>query len=124
VVYQVVDLLVFWEPAALCHLREKNLLIAPLPARKQLWEAGDEATWKAKSEREERQPRGISFALAANGELVKVDERQVVCTDGVVRLHKSLDVSTPPWSTANWDEWCSEMDGLGGLVMLAASLTA
>ncbi|KAK3309004.1 uncharacterized protein B0T15DRAFT_126406 [Chaetomium strumarium] len=124
VIYQVVDLLVFWRPAALCHLREKNLLIAPLPARKHLWEAGDEATWKAESKREERQHPGVSFALTADGELVKVDERQAVYTNGPVSLPKPSDASTPPWTTANWDEWCSEMDGLGSLVMLAASLTS
>ncbi|KAK4241289.1 hypothetical protein C8A03DRAFT_12404, partial [Achaetomium macrosporum] len=125
VIYQVVDMLVFWEPAALCDIRKTDLLLAPLPARRQLWEARDEATWKAESKREKADARETAFALAANGELVKVHGRQVHCTNGVVRLHKPLDASTPsPWSTANWDEWCSEMDGFGGLVMLASSLTA
>jgi hypothetical protein len=39
-------------------------------------------------------------------------------------LHKVHDADPSPLgSPANWDEWCSGMDGLGGLIMLAASLT-
>jgi hypothetical protein len=64
-----------------------------------------------------------AFGLAANGELVNLDEGQLYCSDAVL-LHKSLDARIPSRSTANWEEWCSGMDVFGGLVMLAASLVA
>ncbi|KNG85755.1 hypothetical protein ANOM_005732 [Aspergillus nomiae NRRL 13137] len=101
VIYRVVNMLVYFEPAAMCGL-QTDLIIAPLPAKKQLWEAGNELVWKAESEKEP----GIQtpFGLAANGDLVKLGK---------------------PFATrgsANWEEWCSGMDGLGGLIMLAASL--
>ncbi|KAF2801434.1 uncharacterized protein BDZ99DRAFT_553252 [Mytilinidion resinicola] len=118
VVYRVVNMLVYFEPAAMCHLQE-DLVLAPLPAKKQLWEAGDEFRWKSESERDP----GVqtAFGLAANGELVKLDEGQVYCSDAIL-LHRPLDASTPSRGIANWEEWCSGMDGFGGLVMLAASL--
>jgi hypothetical protein len=113
-------MLVYFEPAAMCDL-QTDLVLAPLPAKKQLWEAGDEFLWKAESEREP----GVqtAFGLAANGELVNLDEGQLYCSDAVL-LHKSLDARIPSRSTANWEEWCSGMDGFGGLVMLTASLIA
>jgi hypothetical protein len=37
--------------------------------------------------------------------------------------YQTLNVSKAE-SAENWEEWCSGMDGLGGLVMLAASLIA
>ena len=102
----------------MCDL-QTDLILAPLPAKKQLWEAGDEFVWKAEIEREP----GVqtTFGLAANGELVRLDEGQLYRSDAML-LHKSLDARTPSRSTANWEEWCSGMDGFGGLVMLAASL--
>ena len=112
-------MLVYFEPAAICDL-QTDLILAPLPAKRQLWEAGDEFKWKAESEREPRVQ--TAFGLATNGELVKLDEGQLYCSD-TVPLYKSLDTSTPSRNTANWEEWCSGMDGFGGLVMLAASLT-
>jgi hypothetical protein len=111
-------MLVYFEPAALCDL-PTTLILAPLPAKKQLWEAGDEFVWKAESEREPGAQ--TAFGLAANGELVKLDEGQLHCSDTML-LYKSLDARTPSVSAANWEEWCSGMDGFGGLVMLAASL--
>ena len=111
-------MLVYFEPAAMCDL-QKDLILAPLPAKKQLWEADDEFVWKAKSEREPGMQ--TAFGLAANGELVVLDEGQLYCSDAVL-LYKSLGARTPSRSTANWEEWCSGMDGLGGVVMLAASL--
>lgn len=120
VVYKVVNLLVFFEPASLCDL-QTDLVIAPLPAKRQLWEADNEFSWKAESE----SGPGIQtpFGLAASGELVKLDEGQPYCGDVMIH-HKPLDSKTPLRNTTNWEEWCSGMDGLGGLVMLAASLVA
>jgi len=111
-------MIVYFEPAALCDL-QTDLILAPLPTRKQLWEAGDEFTWKAESEREPGAQ--TDFGLAANGELVKLDEGQSYGCHEVL-LHKSLGSRTQSRNTANWEEWCSGMDGFGGLVMLAASL--
>ncbi|KAA8645093.1 uncharacterized protein ATNIH1004_009308 [Aspergillus tanneri] len=117
VVYQAVNMLVYFEPAALCNL-QTDLILAPLPATKQLWEAVDEFAWKTESER--GPGAQTSFGLAANGDLVKLDEGQLYCSDAAL-LHNSLN-SGALRSTANWGEWCSGMDGFGGLVMLAASL--
>ena len=117
-VYQVVNMLVYFEPAAMCNL-QSDLVLAPLPAKKQLWEAGDEFMWKTENERDSGAQ--TVFGLAANGELVKLDEGQLFCGDAAL-LYESLDARTPSRRTANWEEWCSGMDGFGGLVMLAASL--
>lgn len=111
-------MLVYFEPVNMCTL-QADLILAPLPAKKQLWEAGDEVVWKAESEREPGAQ--TAFGLAANGELVKLDEGQLYCSDAVL-LHKSSDARPPSRSIAYWEEWCSGIDGLGGLVMLAASL--
>ena len=102
----------------MCDL-QMDLILAPLPAKKQLWEAGDEFAWKAEREREPG-PQ-TDFGLAANGELVKLDEGQLYGSDAVL-LYKSLDARTPSRINENWEEWCAGMDGFGGLVMLAAAL--
>jgi len=95
-------MLVYFEPAAMCNL-EKNLLLAPLPAKRQLWEATNESTWKMESTSGPEVQ--AAFGMAANGDLVKLEEGQI-------------------YFNANWEEWCSGMDSFGGLVMLAASLIA
>ena len=117
VVYRVLDMLVYFEPAAICTL-QSDLLIAPLPGKKQLWEAGDESVWKAESEREPK--TGTAFALAASGELVQLEHDQLYYSHAVL-LYRPFEVAIPS-KTAAWEEWCSGMDGFGGLVMLAASL--
>ena len=111
-------MLIYFEPATLCNL-QPDLILAPLPAKKQLWEAGDESVWKAESEKEP----GVqtAFALAANGELVKLDDGQLHCNHAVL-FYTSFDAQPPLGGNTNWEEWCSGMDGFGGLVMLAASL--
>ena len=98
---------------------QPDLILAPLPAKKQLWEASSDVMWKAEIERE----AGLQtdFGLAANGELVKINEGQLYCGDAVL-LYNSLDTRSQSRSTEHWEEWCSGMDGFGGLVMLAASL--
>ncbi len=119
VVYQVVGMLVHFEPAAMCD--QPNLILAPLPARKQLWEASDEQVWNAEIERE--LGRQTNFGLAANGDLVRLDEDQSYCGHAVLQ-QSSLDSGLPSRSMAKWEEWCSGMDGFGGLIMLAASFVA
>ena len=116
-------MLIYFEPAGLCDL-QRDLIIAPLPASKQLWEAGDEFMWKAESERSPGAE--AAFGLAANGDLVKVDGNQPcqLHDSHPVLVKRPMDPKTPLKNAniASWEEWCSGMDGLGGLVMLAASL--
>ena len=101
-------MLVAFEPAATCDL-PTDLVLAPLPAGKQLWEAEDEFAWKKESE------KGLeaqtTFGLAQNGGLVKL-----------VPARSSSNVSDLLRVDAGWEEWCSQMDTFGGLVMLAATL--
>jgi hypothetical protein len=113
-------MVVYFDPVAMCMI-QTGLILGPLPAKKQLWEASDEFAWKAETERE----HGVQtdFGLAANGELVKLEEGHLYCDDAVL-LCQSLDTTRiPAMSNAHpWEEWCSGMDGFGGLVILAASL--
>ncbi len=111
-------MLIYFEPAAMCTL-QKDLILAPLPAKRQLWEATNEFVWRVESKKD--LGAQTDLGLAASGELVKMEEGQLYCSDGVL-LYKSLDARTPSGSSENWEEWCSGMDGFGGLVMLAASL--
>ena len=57
-------MLVYFEPAAMCNLRH-DLVLAPLPARKQLWEAQDALTWQR--EIHTKPPTAETFGLARNG---------------------------------------------------------
>ncbi|KAF3766647.1 hypothetical protein M406DRAFT_321284 [Cryphonectria parasitica EP155] len=118
VVYRVVNMLIYFEPGALCNL-PSGLVLAPLPARRQLWEAADGFAWKTESQKEPGLQ--ISFGLARDGELVKVDEGRLSCSDAWLS-HDSGDAENLSRSIANWEDWCSGMDAFGGLVMLAASL--
>ncbi|KAL4926818.1 Zn(II)2Cys6 transcription factor domain-containing protein [Aspergillus undulatus] len=125
VIYRIIKMLVYFEPAAKCDL-PTDLILAPLPAKKPLWEAADGAVWKAETERNPDMYR-TAFGLATTGELVRLDkgliDGQVYQSDAVLS-HMALDARTVSRSAANWEEWCSGMDGFGGLVMLAASLVA
>ncbi|THW18913.1 hypothetical protein D6C76_01739 [Aureobasidium pullulans] len=116
VIYRVVDMLVYFEPAGMCGL-QKDLIIAPLPARKQLWEADNKILWEEEGKRDSTIQD--SFALAANGELVKLDQGQLYCSNGELRYRLSTNNSP---ASSNWEYWYSGMDGLGGLIMFAASL--
>ena len=119
-VYQVIDMLVYFEPATMCEL-PTELILAPLPSKKQLWEANDESMWKIEATMELGVE--ITFGLASNGELVKLWSDSLHGDDATL-LHKSVSSRNLPRDTANWEEWCSGMDGFGGLIMLAASLVA
>lgn len=115
VVCRIVNMLVYMEPTARCAI-PPDLVLAPLPASKRLWEASDASAWKAECERDPG--FGTAFGLAANGDLVRLDEGQLYWVDSV----SPLNDETRPRRTANWDEWCAGMDAMGGIVMLAASL--
>jgi hypothetical protein len=118
VVYKIINMLVYFEPAALCG-HPTDILIAPLPTKKELWEAGSESLWKLENDR--HLGLGHDFALASNGDLIKLNDGELLCDSGsdyqqTINLKPSLKV------TEDWGEWCSGMDGFGGLVMLAASM--
>ncbi|OAA71663.1 hypothetical protein LEL_08898 [Akanthomyces lecanii RCEF 1005] len=85
-VFQIIGMLVYFEPAKLCEANG-DVVLAPLPAQKQLWEATDEHTWKLQGETEHDMQ--IDFGLTKNGDLVELQD------------------------TAKWNEWCSGMDGIG-----------
>lgn len=113
------NLLVYFDPAAMCDLAS-DFVIAPLPAKKGLWEANDELSWHVENRRVSKpQP---PFGLTKKGQVVKltgVEPHHMHYLPG----YQTLNVSKAE-SAENWEEWCSGMDGLGGLVMLAASLIA
>lgn len=112
-------MLVHFEPAAMCDIHTTDLILAPLPAKKQLWEAPDEFAWQA--EIDSGPNNQTPFGLATNGDLVKVEQ----LFPGSKLLAPELsEVGTESKSGENWEEWCSGMDAFGGLIMLAASFTA
>lgn len=115
---QVLNMIVYFEPAMMCDMH-LGLLLAPLPAKKQLWEANSEFAWKADVSRELDQR--VSFGLAADGELVKLDKNGAYCYPKVL-AHEYRCAHVGSKTLASWEDWCSKMDNLGGLVMLAASL--
>ncbi|KAL4980376.1 hypothetical protein BDW66DRAFT_125080 [Aspergillus desertorum] len=117
IIYRIVNMLTYFQPTARCDL-PTDLVLAPLPAKKPLWEANDWTEWQTELQKEP----GIqqtAFGLATTGELVRLDQGH---SQGGRISHLALDAATVSRSAANWEEWCSGMDGFGGLVMLAASL--
>ena len=116
VVFAVVNMLAYFEPASTCHLRATGLLIAPLPAKEQLWDAVDEVLWRTERDKADDVVE-TTFALAVNGELVRLNEPKSYCDDPAQFCKVWVERST-----VSWHEWCLGMDGLNGLVMLAAAL--
>ena len=115
VIYRVINMLVYFDPATMCTL-PSDLVLAPLPAKKELWEACDEKSWSLESKKD---PAGsISFGLARSGGLVRFGNDR----EGEVLVHSSITSVSPVRTSANWEEWCSGMDGFGSLIMLAALL--
>lgn len=100
----------------MCDLRH-DLVLAPLPARRQLWEANDGLKWQ--SEINNNPSLESNFGLDKTGELVRVDASQL--------HHSGTSLSSMAYNdrtssdSGNWEEWCAGMDSFGGLVMLAAS---
>ncbi|KAL4906639.1 hypothetical protein BDW74DRAFT_136200 [Aspergillus multicolor] len=123
IIYRIINILTYFQPAAQCDL-PTDLVLAPLPAKKLLWEATGSTEWKAEAGKEPRTQQ-TAFALAKAGELVRLDKANVRGELGRGWLsHLSLDDATVSRTAANWEEWLSGLDGFGGLVMLAASLVA
>lgn len=93
-------------------------VIAPLPGPKGLWEADNELSWHMESKKVAKiQP---PFGLTKNGQVVKLHELEPNQMHSLPESY-TLNVSKSD-SAENWEEWCSGMDGLGGIIMLAASL--
>lgn len=124
-------MMIYFEPATMCGMKPE-LVIAPLPGKRQLWQASDEFTWNTECERDPTYQ--VRYALASDGELVKLDQDSAHSSDMVhhngpgasqccPRDCPSLCDERPITSekVVEWKEWCSGMDDLGGLVMLAAS---
>lgn len=111
--------MIVYEPV-IC-VPDTELILAPLPAKKQLWEASDATSWKEEVERDGGAQ--TDFALAASGELVKLADGYIYCGDAAT-LNEFLSTGASSTGTESWQEWCLGMDGFGGLVMLTASLVS
>ncbi|KAI4854287.1 hypothetical protein E4T44_00282 [Aureobasidium sp. EXF-8845] len=118
VIYRVVNMLVYFEPADMCEL-QKELIIAPLPAKKQLWEAANMRTWQELLTRDKQNHEHV--ALNSHGELVLLEGDKLYCHNGVMRYRISSEQSSTS-KTTDWEHWSSGMDGFGSLIMLTASL--
>lgn len=110
----------YFDPAAMCDM-SSEFVIAPLPAKKGLWEANDELSWHVEYGRVSiAQP---PFGLTKKGQVVKLSGIEPDWHMHSLPGYYTLNVSKSE-SAENWEEWCSGMDGLGGLVVLTASLIA
>ncbi|KAK8133582.1 hypothetical protein PG984_005594 [Apiospora sp. TS-2023a] len=112
VLYQIVNMVVVFEPAAMCDLHADGLILSPLPARSQLWEADTAAKWMSEIERDLGSQ--TDYGMTVSGDLVKVSESPV--------SGNMVEAGAWPRQKADWEEWLAGMDSFGGLVMLAASL--
>ncbi|KAK8087328.1 hypothetical protein PG994_002302, partial [Apiospora phragmitis] len=72
VLYQIVNMVVIFEPAAMCDLESIGIILSPLPARKQLWEADTAGQWMARIEKD--LGAQTDYGMAVNGDFVKVSE--------------------------------------------------
>ena len=115
-VYQILKMLYSLDPATSC-TDPDGFLLAPLPARKQLWEASDAESWMVEKSRDG--PVSSVFGVLTGGQMVKLQEQQIIMPDEV-----GFPSRTEEESARHWQEWCAGMDGLGALVTLATSLSA
>ncbi|KAL5343437.1 hypothetical protein BJX70DRAFT_394000 [Aspergillus crustosus] len=128
IIYRIINKLIYLEPAANCDL-PADLFLAPLPAKRQLWEACSVEDWKGEVEREEIASIYQSgFGVSASGELVRLETGQGKNRDGLsgdegeVLVHTALGEGSVMRRKVRWEEWCVGMDGMGGIVLLATSL--
>jgi hypothetical protein len=113
VLYRVVNMLVYFDPAKMCNL-PPDLVLAPLPAKKELWDASDEWTWNAEIKKDSI--ARTDFGLTKSWELIKLGYDG----NGKTLVHTAITSTSPLRKSASWEDWCSGMDGFGSLVMLAA----
>ncbi|KAH7111801.1 hypothetical protein B0J11DRAFT_512049 [Dendryphion nanum] len=111
---RTINLIFSMAPAKNCNLPD-GFLLAPLPARKQLWEAPTEELWVREKSGD---PSMLKvFGVMVNGQMVKLSEFQALQKGEMIRLGSGECTD----SSENWKEWCSGMDALGALVMLVTS---
>jgi hypothetical protein len=95
----------------------------PLPCSKLLWEARNEEIWNTEVETEKRS-NGI-FGLLHDGRLMRL-KIQNAAGRGALMVDDSLFKDDPAaiksQSEENWVDWAAGMDGIGYLIMVAASL--
>jgi hypothetical protein len=140
ILYRILNLLIHFSPVSKCAL-PPEFLFAPLPGKRKLWEARDEDAWRAEMTRDLHHHRAagesLDFGLVkGSGQIVRVEEGRLSCWDGWVegagrggRGEGATTTTTTSEGEVNtaaaaelWEEWCTGIDGFGGLVMLAASL--
>jgi hypothetical protein len=114
-VFRLINMLVCVSPVPTCD-SQPGLVIAPLPARKQLWAAASEQVWMSEVQRAPIANSG--FGLAYSGDMIGLDEYQMKYSN----MPGSMEPCTSSKSKENWEEWSTGMDGFGGLIMMAASL--
>lgn len=104
-----------------------EFVIAPLPAKRQLWDAKNAEEWKLQNQEEEC--KQVSYALAMDGKIIKLNQDRLSCCDAWLSStpmddetasqdHERRTISSATW----WTEWCSGMDSMGALILLAASM--
>jgi hypothetical protein len=96
--------------------------IAPLPAKKQLWDARDENQWLTEKSKEADSDQ--VFGLKVSGRMTKLSTLQDVQGTQLDLMRARPRELVEEESEEHWREWCSGMDDLGALIMLAASLRA
>ncbi|PVI04565.1 hypothetical protein DM02DRAFT_556109, partial [Periconia macrospinosa] len=116
--FRIVGMLVYLDPTTLCNL-QSDLVIAPLPAKKELWEASTQTEWRMEAQKEFGLP--TVFGMANDGELLEIRAGKTFCA-GHFSGYEGVGETGAGRCVADWEEWCLGMDGFGGLIMLAASL--
>lgn len=118
---RILNMLVYFDPVGLCNL-PKDLLLAPLPAQKQLWEAPEADLWLTQAQ----SLAGSAYALARNGALVKLSNSSLTLDHKTFHFEQELlGADGNRRDAATWDEWLTNVDhGFDGLVMLAASMAS
>ncbi|PVH91977.1 hypothetical protein DM02DRAFT_605940 [Periconia macrospinosa] len=126
VIYRILNKLIYFSPAAMCEM-PAEFVIAPLPAKRQLWEARNAQEWKVQRGKDLQEQL---FALAVDGEIVKLEQRRLSCRDAWLPYAPSDEGAA--FQNRNgryshvagcWAEWCSGMDSMSSLIMLAATMT-
>ncbi|CAI6335587.1 unnamed protein product [Periconia digitata] len=116
--FRIVGMIVYLDPATMCDL-QRDLIIAPLPSKKELWEASSQEAWRMEAQKEYGSP--TVFGLAKDGELLEIKAGKTFCADHFSGYMGAGETGQER-KVADWEEWCLGMDGFGGLIMLAASL--
>lgn len=96
-------MLISMEGAGLC-AAYPGFIVAPLPAKRTLWEAPTAEAWR--SERNWNTNDREMYGMSLDGKLLKMHQ-----DNGLISC-----------SPESWDNWLPEMDSFGILIMIAASL--